>query len=62
LYGFIAAAEARMLALDEAGETRDWQPSEEAIEEIVPDYTLHNHGTVDDLQRLVLLLARKEAA
>jgi hypothetical protein len=54
--------EARMLALDEAGETRDWQPSEEAIEEIVPDYTLHNHGTVDDLQRLVLLLARKEAA
>jgi len=55
-------AEGRMLALDEAGETRDRQPSEEAIEEIVPDFILYNNRTVDDLHRLVLLLARKEAA
>lgn len=50
-------------SLIEDGESPDaHMPSELHMSEIQPDYTLHNRGTVDELHRLVLLLARKEAA
>jgi hypothetical protein len=53
----------RAMCMAESGEDADEvMPSELHLSEIQPDYTLHNNRTVDDLQRRVLLLARKEAA
>jgi hypothetical protein len=53
----------RAMCMAESGEDADEvMPSELHLSEIQPDYTLHNNRTVDDLQRRVLLLARKEAS
>ena len=53
----------RAMCMAESGEDADEvMPSELHLSEIQPDYTLHNNRTVDDLHRLVLMLARKEAA
>lgn len=50
-------------SLYEAGENpHDAMESEKFLSEVRCDVGLYNHGTVDDLQRRVLLLARKEAA
>jgi len=50
-------------SLYEAGENpHDAMESEKFLSEVRCDIGLYNHGTVDDLQRRVLLLARKEAA
>lgn len=49
-------------SLAEAGEPMGRMPSEATLLSINPDFMIFNNRTVDDLHRLVLLLARKEAA